>query len=31
VKVLAQHHAVVHSALKAATLEGLVFRNLRRS
>jgi integrase len=25
---LAQHHAVVHSALKAATLEGLVFRNV---
>jgi integrase len=25
---LAQHHAIVHSALKAAMLEGLVFRNV---
>jgi integrase len=25
---LAQHHAIVHSALKAAVLEGLVFRNV---
>jgi integrase len=25
---LAQHHAIIHSALKAATLEGLVFRNV---
>ncbi|MGH9370240.1 MAG: tyrosine-type recombinase/integrase [Vicinamibacterales bacterium] len=25
---LSQHHAIIHSALKAATLEGLVFRNV---